>query len=197
VNKLLLIAVLVPLLFISLAQAAQDAVWIFGKTTGLPEEVTYQEVDFTAFNFSIIESNATWISSYPLDITVYAPINMMLTGMKVGRDLNVTGAYDNNSRFLAVTVEQMQNNTGWTGTLQELWVTVTGFGRLLVTLTVQLVEATTGYQLPVWTASLILLAGLILFFVRFGKNLPLILFILAFLVIIALVGYTWTTLSLI
>jgi len=164
----------------------------------MPEQVQYQNVTHYHFNFSVTESNATWITVYPLEIPVYAPLSVMVdVVLSQGQNLNLTGSVDVNGYFIVSNVNKAgEGGNEWIETLKSLWALIGNIGKTLVTLIVQVIETFSGYKLPTWTVSLILVAVLVSLFITLGKKLPLILLIIMFLVCAALISHLISTLQL-
>jgi hypothetical protein len=168
--------------------------WIYGNVSTVPAETEYMNATHYQFNFTVASSNASWITVYPLELTVYAP----LTGIGIlskGQDLNLTGYTDTNGFFVVTLVNDL-GGMEWIETLKGLWTMIGEVGKTLVTLIVQVVEAFSGVQLPSWTVSLILVALMSFMFIRLGTKLPLIFLVIMFFVCVALISHLITTLQL-
>jgi hypothetical protein len=170
--------------------------WIFGNVSTVPTETEYMNATHYQFNFTVASSNASWITVYPLELTVYAPLTMMANiVLSKGQNLNLTGYTDTNGFFIVTQVNDL-GGMEWIETLKALWTMIGEVGKTLVTLIVQVVEAFSGVQLPSWTVSLILVALMSFMFIRLGTKLPWIFLVIMFFVCVALISHLITSLQL-
>jgi len=104
---------------VSLASAS-ETVWVFGNVATPPDEADYSGVLYYEFNFTVQSSNATWITVYPLTVTVVAPLLVMVdVALAQDEQLNMTGQFNNDNTaeipldyFVAEEVRQIMAQLG-------------------------------------------------------------------------------------
>lgn len=175
---------------------SDEPCWVYGNVSTVPTETEYMGVTHYQFSFTVTSSDANWITEYPLELSVYAPLTVMTNiVLSQGQNLKLTGYTDENG-FFVVTLVNGEGEMAWITTLKALWTLIGNVGKTLVTLIIQVVEAFTGYQLPSWTVSLILVGLMAFLFLRLGKKLPMIFLVILFFVCVAVISHLITTLQL-
>jgi hypothetical protein len=179
---------------VPLGSSVSDSFWIYGTITTFPKIVTYNNVSYSEFTFMVNASDAVWITEYPTTMTVLIPVVLLVDiAVRAQLAMNLTGRVGilgiPDGVFVAEHINSGDEGpTDWRDTLTSLWITFTGITKLLVTLAVQLFETTTGIIVPTWSVSLIMVVLIIIFIVTLFKKLPLILFLIAFILCVIVIG---------
>lgn len=197
------LVLLVITLLLPTARAGEGVVWISGDVLEVPSGVNYGGA-YYEFNFTIKSSNSTLMTFLPLNITVVVPLALMTAlifdnaTQNLGRDLNVTGEVVSDQPnfqsipagdFIVSAVNGPQiAEPGWIQSLKDLWNAVSGIGKMLVTLIVQVIGATIGVVVPEWVIALSVVGFTLFAFARWFKKLPWILIIIGFIICAAIVS---------
>ena len=178
--------------------SASETVWVFGNVATPPDEADYSGVLYYEFNFTVQSSNATWITVYPLTVTVVAPLLVMVdVALAQDEQLNMTGQFNNDNTaeipldyFVAEEVNRESDSThsDWIQTLKDFWGMVGVAGKTLVVLIVQMVAAFAGVTVPEWVVSLAVVAFVASLFLKLGRKLPLIIAVLMFFIVVAVIS---------
>lgn len=199
---ILVLSLLASFLSAPKVQAWSSPTWIYGSATSLPVQNSYGlNITYYEFTFSITDSDATWVTSYPTGITVDIPTTLIVNfTLAIGQQLNVTGVRADagdtlpEGNFLGTRIDIPKPN--YVQTLQQIWDVISQIGKLLVTFVIQVVSGLTGFQLPSWVVGLILVGMITYFFISLGKRLPYLIVIVLFFIAVALVSNLITNLQL-
>lgn len=205
-QRVLLSSVLVLLvitLLLPTARAGEGVIWISGDVLEVPSGVNYG-ASYYQFNFTIKSSNSTLMTFLPLNITVVIPLALMTAlifdnaTQNLGRDLNLTGEVVSDQPnfqsipagdFIVSAVNGPQiAEPGWIQSFKDLWNAVSGIGKLLVTLVVEIIGATVGIVVPEWLIALTVVGVTAVTFAKWFKKLPWILILIGFIVCAAIVS---------
>jgi hypothetical protein len=177
-----LFTVTVCLLLVSQIRADIPLDWIHGTVTSEPVSVTYGitvysfsfQADQSSFNGQVDTSSTNltclWLSQ-PVNGNTYNFSGVLISDNSTGMPLGA---------FLVSSVNQPGSNqtsnpgnvSDWTWTFRQIWNALSTVGKLLSTLVMQIVLATTGYSLTPFLASLLVLVLMGAFFMFLGKHLP-------------------------
>ena len=203
--------ILLTLLVASLAFSACvgtvfcQTIWVFGKVTAFPEEVTYESVEYYQFNFSVT-NDSRLSQTYPYELTVVAPFTVMAQiVLNQDVELNLTGSIVNDQPtnesipvgyFLVERVNTEDGEVDWIQAIKDFWALISQIGKGLVTVILAIVQAFTGVQLPSWGVSLAVVAFSAFMFLRMGKKLPWLIMIIMFFIVAAVISNLIVTLVL-
>lgn len=188
-------------MFVGVARAADGEVYLYGTIRSDPND--QHEYGRPYYQFTLrVENSSESAVTYPhevqclVDVELYKLYNY---SWKIDTKLNVTGTYVADQPeswsppvgfFIATTLQNVTTQTGdWTGTLGQLINAITGIGKLLITLIVQVVFTTFGYQVPEWLIAGIIVLSVLPFLLKFGGKLPWIVVLIGVLLCISIIAY--------
>jgi hypothetical protein len=196
VRKLAFTFLTVMLLLLFVVQARAQNTWIYGTVTSEPVSVTYG-ITVYSFNFQVGSSSQTFNSSnltclwlsQPVKGQTYNFSGILVSDVNGSLPIGAFMVYSVNPTATPNNNQTGGNQTDWTWTFRQIWNALSTVGKLLSTLVIQIVQATTGYSLTPFLASLLVLVLMGAFFLFLGKHLPWYVDLLGFIIFIA-VGST-------
>ncbi len=198
--SLILVFLFASLLLVPQALGAEGAIWVSGQVIGTPDQQQYV-VAYHVWNFTVTDSNSTELTALPRNITCVFPIvfgNDPFSNIESGQSLNLTGQFTSQpptqngvpAGFFLVNarVDDGASDDSWLATLKMLFDTVSGVGKLVVTLIIQVIAAFIGFQAPEWAVTLGVVAFVAVTFLKFFKRLPWIILLVFFFISVAVIS---------
>jgi len=197
---LTLIFLFASLLLVPHVLGSEGLIWVSGQVIGVPDQQQYV-VPYHIWNFTVTDSNSTELTALPRNITCVFPIiwgNDPFSNIQTGQSLNLTGQFTSQpptengvpAGFFLVNslVENGTSPNTWLETLKALFNTISGVGKLVVTLIIQIIAAFIGFQAPEWAVTLGVVAFVALTFLKFFKRLPWIILLVFFFISVAVIS---------
>lgn len=197
-NPKLMLTVLLVLACSGLLVGKTGAVqfWIKGAVAGQAEEKEYGLV-YVEFLFTITNSSAAQAGVNVGDsIICVVPRSVRnVSDFPTGATFNFSGEVTSEppttsgipaGRFLISEINVETITPSWVTSIKDIFFTIASVGKMTVALVVQIVGALFGFEVPTYIVSLALVGVLVTFFVKWGKKLPWILAVVAFLMCVAL-----------
>jgi hypothetical protein len=181
-----LIALVLCLLMVARVDAS--SVWIYGAVTLNPTSITYGLTVYS-YGFNVSSSSDPSIQGSLTVVSLFEP--------QQDRNYNFSGYFvlDNSSGlpigvFYATSINEVSNGSsnGLTDTAKSIWSSLAAVGNLFVTLMIQAVQVTTGYQLSQLLGGVLVILVLGAFFLFFSKRMPWYMDLLGFIVIAAVIS---------